>query len=96
MAARTSDEDAIALQHLHRHLVDAPVGQRAFLEILLALDEGGRIEDHHVPVPALGARRLEEIEGIGLDRIEIPDPTRCSAAALRAPLRSPASMHPRK
>ena len=64
VAAGALDQDAVAFQHLHGGLGDAPVGQRTFLEILLALDERRRIEDDHVPFAPLGASGLQEIEGV--------------------------------
>nr|WP_288016174.1 hypothetical protein [Blastomonas sp.] len=70
VAAGRTHQHTVALEHLHGHLVDPAIGQRAFLEILAALDEGRRVEDHHVPLPALRPRLLQVLEGIGADRFD--------------------------
>ena len=69
MAAGTGDEQAVLRQHLHARFEHAPVGQRAFLVVLLALDEGRRIDHHDVPAPPLGTGRAEELEGVGGMRV---------------------------
>src|SRR3989344_1230305 len=55
---------AVLRQHLHRHLVQALVGEGAFLRIFLALDECRRIEDDDVEALALRAQPPQDFKGI--------------------------------
>jgi hypothetical protein len=48
----TDDQAAVGHQ-TQRGLVDASIGQRALLGVLLALDEGGRIDDHDIEALAI-------------------------------------------
>src|SRR5690606_20068315 len=62
--ARAGDEDAVALEYLHRQLIEALIGRLPFRNVFLALDECGRIDDDHVEATALGNQGFEHIEGI--------------------------------
>src|SRR3989344_553466 len=60
----TRHQHPVLRQHLHRHLVQPLVGERAFLRIFLALDERRRIEDDDVEALALRAQPPQDFKGI--------------------------------
>ena len=64
VGAGAGHQYAVLRQHLHRHLVQALVGEGAFLGNLLALDECRRVEDDDVEALALGAQPPQHLEGI--------------------------------
>src|SRR5690606_359833 len=62
--AGAGDQESAAFQHLHAEFVEAPIGDAAFAEILLALDEGRWIQHDHIEALALLAQAAQILEGI--------------------------------
>ena len=63
--ARTRDQNPVFRQHLHSELVEPAIREPAFREILLALDERGRIKNDDIEALARFAKSLQLIECIG-------------------------------
>lgn len=64
MRAGGTDQDAVAVEQPQSQLIDAVIGLLALLEVFFALDEGRRVDHHHIELLAIVAQRLERLEGI--------------------------------
>ncbi len=62
-----ADQDAVLAQQAHGLFVETAVGGLAVLQVLLALDEGRRVGDHHVEAFVGGLQFAQGLEHVALD-----------------------------
>jgi hypothetical protein len=68
VGARTGHEDAVALQELDRQLIEPAIGRLALGDVLLALDEGRRVDHDDVEAALFGMQLLHHVEGVAANR----------------------------
>src|SRR5207244_11479344 len=68
--ARARHRQPLVREQAESELVQLAVGRLALGYVLLALDERGRVENHHFDALAPLAKRLQGIEGGGVQHLE--------------------------
>ncbi len=69
--AGAGHQEAVAVEELHREQVDAAVGREPLRVVLLALDERGRVHDDRVEAAPLGDQRLERLEAVAFQQLDV-------------------------